>query len=51
MEITSSPDVNTHMHDRMKVAEYHAILINFHKLVEAIEARIKPKSFSPLTAI
>ena len=36
MEITSasSPEVNTYMPDRIKVAEYHAIYINFRKLVK-----------------
>ena len=35
MEITlaSSPEVNTNMSDRIKVAEYHAIYINFRKLI------------------
>ena len=36
MEITSvcSPEVNTYMSDRNKVAEYHAIYINFRKFVK-----------------
>ena len=33
--ITSSPEVNTYMSDRIKVAGYHAIYINFRKLVKA----------------
>ena len=38
MEITLaySPEVNTSMSDRIKVAEYNAIYINFQKLVKAI---------------
>lgn len=38
MEITLaySPEVNTAMSDRIKVAEYNAIYINFQKLVKAI---------------
>ena len=37
MEITlaSSLEVTTYMSDRIKVAEYHAIYINFRKLVKA----------------
>ena len=37
MEITlpSSPEVNTYMSDKIKVAQYHAIYINFRKLVKA----------------
>ena len=37
MEITlaSSPEVNTYMSDRIKVAEYQAIYINFRKIVKA----------------
>ena len=37
MEITlaSSPEVNTYMSDEIKVTEYHAIYINFQKLVKA----------------
>ena len=37
MEITLalSPEVNTYMSDRIKVAEYHAMYINFRKLVRA----------------
>ena len=37
MEITLpsfSPEVNTYMSDRIKVAEYHAIYINFWKLLK-----------------
>ena len=37
IEITLAPslEVNTYMSDRIKVAEYHAIYINFQKLVKA----------------
>ena len=37
MEITlaCSPEVNTYMSERIKVVEYHAIYINFQKLVKA----------------
>ena len=43
MEITlaSSPEVDTYMSDRIKVAEYHAIYINFQKLVKAKKAKKK----------
>ena len=42
MEITlaSSPEVNTYMSDRIKVADYHAIYINFWKL-EQINLNLK----------
>ena len=41
MEITlaSSPVVNIYMSDRINVAEYHALYINFRKLVEAKKTR------------
>ena len=32
---SSSPEVNTYMSDRIKVAEYHEMYINFWKLVKA----------------
>ena len=37
MEITlaSPPEVNTYMSDRIEVAEYHAIYINFRKHIKA----------------
>ena len=39
MKITlaSSPDVNAYVSGRIKVAEYHAIYINFRKLVKKKE--------------
>ena len=35
MTLPSSPEVNTYLSDRIKVAEFHAIYINFRKLVKA----------------
>ena len=45
MEITlaSSPKVNTYASDRIKVAEYHAIYINFQKLINAKKKKKKKK--------
>lgn len=34
MEIASSPEANTYMSDRIKVAKYYAISINFWELAE-----------------
>ena len=38
MEVTlaCSPEVKTSMSDRINVAEYHALYINFQKLVKVI---------------
>ena len=51
MEITlaCSPKVNTYMSDRIKVAEYHAIYINFRKLVKAQKKKKKKSIISRLT--
>ena len=35
MTLVSSPEVNTYMSDKIKVAEYHAMYINFWKLFRA----------------
>ena len=34
MTLACSPEVNTYMSDRIKVVEYHAMYINFPKLVK-----------------
>ena len=36
----SSLEINTYMSDKIKVAEYHAIYINFRKLVKAKKKKI-----------
>lgn len=41
IRLVSSPKVNTYMSDRIKVAEYHAIYINFPKLVKAKDFSIR----------
>ena len=43
MEITLafSPEVNIYMSDRFKVTEYHALYINFRKLVNAKKKKVK----------
>ena len=45
MEITlaCSPEVNTYMSDKIKIAEYHAIYINFRKLVKKKKKKKKKK--------
>ena len=39
--MASSPEVKTYMSDRIKIAKYHAIYINFRKLVKAKKNKVK----------
>ena len=39
--LACSPEVNTYMSDRIKVAEYHALYSNFRKLVKARKNKVK----------